>query len=101
MSDPERGERLLEAGRAVDDDEFRRLQATFDEERPPGRVPISSLEEQDAKRPNRERESLVGERIWPALAFVPEHLATLRTAEGMQLLPNTLAELRRDMARLR
>ena len=35
---PERGERLL-GGRAVDHDEFRRLQATFDqivEERPPG-----------------------------------------------------------------
>jgi transposase len=82
-------------------------------------VPIPSLEEEDAKRPNRERESLVGERtrivnrmksllarlgirdFKPALRKAPEHLATLHTAEGMQLPPNTLAELRRDMARLR
>ena len=82
-------------------------------------VQIRSLEEEDAKRPNRERESLVGERtrivnrmksllarlgirdFKPALRKAPEHLATLRTAEAMQLPPNTLAELRRDMARLR
>ena len=82
-------------------------------------VQIPSLEEEDAKRPNRERESLVGERtrivnrmksllarlgirdFKPALRKAPEHLATLRTAEAMQLPPNTLAELRRDMARLR
>jgi transposase len=82
-------------------------------------VQIPSLEEEDAKRPNRERDSLVGERtrivnrmksllarlgirdFKPALRKAPEHLATLRTAEAMQLPPNTLAELRRDMARLR
>src|SRR3984893_1823964 len=82
-------------------------------------VQIPTLEEEDAKRPNRERESLVGERtrivnrmksllarlgirdFKPALRKAPEHLATLRTAEAMQLPPNTLAELRRDMARLR
>lgn len=82
-------------------------------------VPIPSLEEEDAKRPNRERESLVGERtrivnrmksllarlgirdFKPTLRKAPEHLATLRTAEGVRLPPNTLAELRRDMARLR
>jgi transposase len=82
-------------------------------------VPIPSLEEEDAKRPNREREGLVGERtrivnrmksllarlgirdFKPTLRKAPEHLATLRTAEGVQLPPNTLAELRRDMARLR
>ena len=82
-------------------------------------VQIPSLEEEDAKRPNRERESLVGERtrivnrmkshlarlgirdFKPTLRKAPEHLATLRTAEGMQLPPNTLVELRRDMARLR
>jgi transposase len=80
-------------------------------------VPIPSLEEEDAKRPNREREGLVGERtrivnrmksllarlgirdFKPTLRKAPEHLATLRTAEGVQLPPNTLAELRRDMAR--
>jgi transposase len=82
-------------------------------------VPIPSLEEEDAKRPNRERESLIGERtrivnrmksllarlgirdFKPTLRKAPEQLATLRTAEGVQLPPNTLAELRRDMARLR
>jgi transposase len=82
-------------------------------------VPIPSLEEEDAKRPNRERESLVGERtrivnrmksllarlgirdFKPTLRKAPEHLATLCTAEGMQVPPNTLAELRRDMAHLR
>src|ERR1700736_2787451 len=82
-------------------------------------VQIPSLEEEDAKRPNRERETLVGERtrivnrmksllarlgirdFKPALRKAPEHLATLRTAEALQLPPNTLAELRRDMARLR
>src|SRR5262249_24078161 len=65
------------------------------------------------------RESLVGERtrivnrmksllarlgirdFKPMLRKAPEHLATLRTTEGVQLPPNTLAELRRDMARLR
>jgi transposase len=30
-----------------------------------------------------------------------ERLDSLRTAEGVALLPNTLAEVRRDMARLR
>ena len=81
-------------------------------------VLIPSLEEEDAKRSNRERESLVGERtrivnrmksllarlgirdFKPTLRKAPEHLATLRAAEGMRLPPNTLA-LRRDKARLR
>lgn len=89
------------------------------EPNPCSMVLIPSLEDEDAKRPNRERESLVGERtrivnrmksllarlgirdFKPKLRKAPEHLATLRTAEGMQLPPNTLAELRRDMARLR
>jgi transposase len=82
-------------------------------------VAIPSLEEEDAKRPNRERESLVGERtrivnrmksllarlgirdFKPTLGKTPQHLPALRTAEGTHLPPNTLAELRRDMARLR
>jgi transposase len=82
-------------------------------------VAIPSLEEEDAKRPNRERESLVGERtrivnrmksllarlgirdFKPTLGKTPQHLTVLRTAEGTHLPPNTLAELRRDMARLR
>ena len=80
---------------------------------------IPTLEEEDAKRPNRERETLVGERtrivnrmksglarlgirgFKPTLRKAPERLAMLRTPEGAPLPPNTLAELRRDMARLR
>jgi transposase len=37
----------------------------------------------------------------PTLRGAPERLAALRTAEAAPLPPNTLAELRRDMARLR
>jgi transposase len=37
----------------------------------------------------------------PTLRKAPEQLARLRTPEGSLLPPNTLAELRRDMARLR
>ena len=80
---------------------------------------IPTLEEEDAKRPTRERECLVGERtrivnrIKAALArqgvrgFKPtlrkalERLDALRTPEGTALPPNTRAELHRDMARLR
>jgi transposase len=80
---------------------------------------IPTLEEEDAKRPNRERENLVGQRtrivnrmkstlarlgirgFKPTLRKAPERLDRLRTAEGVALPPNTLAELRRDMARLR
>ena len=79
---------------------------------------IPSLEEEDARRPNRERESLVGERtrivnrikaaltrlgvrgFKPTLRNALQHLETLRTPEGTAVPPNTLAELRRDMARL-
>ena len=79
---------------------------------------IPTLAQEDAKRPGRERESLVGERtriinrIKAALARLgirdfkpmsrsaPQLLETLRTPEGAALPPNTLAELRRDMARL-
>ena len=79
---------------------------------------IPTLEEEDARRPTRERECLVGERtrivnrIKAALArlgvrgFKPtlrkalEHLDALRTPEGTVLPPNTRAELHRDMARL-
>src|SRR4029453_18818806 len=79
---------------------------------------IPTLEEEDARRPNRERESLVGERtrvvnrikatltrlgirgFKPTLRDAAERLDTLRTPEGAPLPPNTRAELRRDMARL-
>jgi transposase len=80
---------------------------------------IPSLEEEDAKRPTRERENLVGERtriinrmkaclvrfgirnFKPTLRKAPERLNGLCAPEGALLPPNTLAELRRDMARLR
>jgi transposase len=79
---------------------------------------IPTLEEDDARRPNRERESLVGERtrivnrikatlarlgirgFKPTLRDAAERLDTLRTPDGAALPPNTRAELRRDMARL-
>ena len=80
---------------------------------------IPTLAEERAKRPNREREGLVRERtrivnrmksclarfgirnFKPTLRKAPERLATLATPEGVPLPPNTLLELRRDMARLR
>ncbi len=79
---------------------------------------IPTPQEEDAKRPNREREGLVGERtrivnrmkstlarlgirgFKPTLRKAPERLTGLLTPEGVPLPPNTLAELRRDMARL-
>jgi transposase len=82
-------------------------------------VAIPSVEEEDARRPTRERESLVGERTRiinrmkanfarlgirgfnPKLRQAALRLATLRTPEGQLIPPNTLAELQRDMARLR
>ena len=78
----------------------------------------ATIAEEDAKRPNRERECLVGERtrivnrmkatlarlgvrnFKPTLRKAAERLATVHTPEGMPLPPNTLAELQRDMARL-
>jgi transposase len=82
-------------------------------------VAIPSLAQEDAKRPNRERESLVGEqsriinRMKAALArlgirgFNPklkkaiERLEGLRTPEDAPIPTNTLAELKRDMERRR
>jgi transposase len=79
---------------------------------------IPTLAEEDAKRPSREREALVSERtrvanrmkavlarlglrgFKPTLRNASERLEVLRTPEGELLPPNTLAELRRDMARL-
>src|SRR5829696_6194996 len=81
-------------------------------------VAIPTLAEEDAKRPNREHECLVGERtrlvnriksglvrlgiqtFKPMLRRAPEHLDALRTPEGAPVPANTLAELRRDLARL-
>jgi transposase len=79
---------------------------------------IPTLEEEDARRSNRERESLVGERtrivnrikanltrlgirgFKPTVRGASERLEALRTPDGAALPPNTRAELRRDMARL-
>jgi len=81
-------------------------------------VTVPTMEEEDAKRPGRERESLVGERtriinrmkaalarlgirgFKPELRRAPERLESLRTPENTALPPNTLAAVRRDMARL-
>jgi transposase len=89
------------------------------EPRPCSMAQIPTLEEEDARRPNRERENLVSERtrvinrmkstlarlgirgFTPTLRKAPERLARLRTPEGALVPPNTLAELQRDMARLR
>jgi transposase len=82
-------------------------------------VAIPSITEEDSKRPNRERDSLVCEhsrivnRMKAALArlgirgFNPklkkalDRLEDLRTPEGEPIPPNTLAELKRDMERRR
>src|SRR3954470_6931920 len=81
-------------------------------------VAVPSLEEEDAKRPSRERENLVSERtrivnrmkaalirlgvrgFKPELLMAPERLEALRTPEGVPIPPNLLAEMRHDMARL-
>jgi transposase len=80
---------------------------------------IPTLEEEDAKRPTREHEQLVGKRTGivnrmkaalvrlgirgfnPKLREASERLAMLRTPEGCPIPPNTLAELKREMAHLR
>ena len=77
---------------------------------------IPSMEEEDAKRPHRERESLVAERtrivnrmkgclarlgirtFKPTLQRATDLLPTLRTPEGTPLPPNALAEMSRDLA---
>ena len=81
-------------------------------------VATPTLEEEDAKRPSRERENLVGERtriinrmkgalarlgirgFKPELRRAPEKLAALRTPEAQPLPPNMLEEMRREMTRL-
>jgi len=83
-----------------------------------GMVAVPTLEEEDAKRPSRERENLVGERtriinrmksalvrlgirgFKPELRRAPQHLEKLRTPEDVPIPLRTLEELRRDMARL-
>jgi transposase len=82
-------------------------------------VAIPTTKDEDAKRPNREHESLVGEQsrivnrmkatlirlgirgFNPKLKKAAERLDGLRTPEGEPIPLNTLAELRRDMVRRR
>jgi transposase len=82
-------------------------------------VAIPTIKDEDAKRPNRERESLVGEQsriinrmkatlirlgirgFNPKLKKAAERLDSVRTPEGEPIPLNTLAELRRDMERRR
>ena len=82
-------------------------------------VAIPTIKDEDAKRPNRERESLVGEQsrivnrmkaalvrlgirgFNPKLKKAARRLEDLRTPEDEPIPPNTLAELRRDMERRR
>ncbi len=83
-----------------------------------GMAAIPTLEEEDAKRPSREREKLVGERtrtinrlkgtlarlgirgFKPELRKAAQRLDALRTPEGVAIPPHTLEEMRRDLARL-
>ena len=81
-------------------------------------VMIPSLAEEDARRPSRERETLVKERtrivnrlksalarlgvrgVKPELRRMTGRLEELRTPEGTAIPPLTLAELKREQARL-
>ena len=80
---------------------------------------VPGIEDEDAKRATRERENLVAERTRlvnrmksalarlgirdfnPALRKAVERLDALQTPEGGGMPANALAEMRRDMARLR
>jgi transposase len=80
-----------------------------------GMVAIPTTEEEDAKRPCRERDNLAGERtriinrlksdlirlgirgFKPQLRKAPQLLQSLRTPEDQSTPPNTLDEMLRDM----
>jgi transposase len=82
-------------------------------------VAIPTIKDEDAKRPNRERDNLIGERsrivnrmkaalvrlgirgFNPKLKRAAGRLDGLRTPEGEPIPPNMQAELRRDMERRR
>jgi transposase len=82
-------------------------------------VAIPTIEEEDARRPNRERQNLVTEHtrlvnqmkaiftrfgirgFRPTIRKAEEKLKGLRTAEGTSLPENTRAEVCRHLARLR
>jgi len=77
---------------------------------------VPTLEEEDRKRPNREHQTLSGEKTRiinrvkgalvrlgirtfnPKLRNAVDRLDQLRSPEGVPIPPNTLAELRRDLA---
>src|SRR3982751_6470527 len=81
-------------------------------------VAIPTLDEEDAKRPSRERENLVSARtrlinrmkavlarlvirsFKPELRNAPQRIEALSTPEGLPIPSNTLDETRRDLARL-
>jgi transposase len=81
-------------------------------------VRVPTVEEEDARRPHRERQNLIKERgrhvnrikglcaqqgilgYEPMSADRRERLAELRTHEGNPLPPRLVAEIRRDLARL-
>ena len=83
-----------------------------------GMVAVPTMEEEDAKRPHRERENLVGERtriinrmkaalvrlcirgFKPELRRAPKKLDGFCTPEGLPIPPNRLEEIHRDLARL-
>ena len=80
---------------------------------------IPTIEEEDRKRPNREHQNLAGEktriisRVKGALVrlglrnfkgnlrYAADRLKMMRTSEGVSIPPNTMAEIERDLARLR
>src|SRR5712671_1412150 len=82
-------------------------------------VETPTMKDEDAKRPNREHDSLIGERsrivnrmkaalvrlgirgFNPKLKRASTRLDGLRTPEGEPIPPNALAELRRDIERRR
>ena len=81
-------------------------------------VAVPSVEQEDGRRPGRERDGLMRERTRivnrlkstlarcgirgfnPKLRRAGQKLAELRTPEGVGLAPHTLAEVRRDLQRL-
>jgi transposase len=80
---------------------------------------IPTLEEEDRKRPNREHQKLSGEKtriisrvkgtlvrlgirnFKGSLRYAADRLKQMRTPEGVAIPPNTMAELERDLVRLR
>src|SRR6201985_1850286 len=82
-------------------------------------VRVPTIAEEDAKRPNRERECMVKDstrlvnrikgtlarlgirNFKPTLRQATERLATMHTPEGTPVPPSALAEVQRDLARLR